>query len=215
MPEDVTLDARDLVPEDAESRACPSCGESIKKVAIRCRHCQEQLGDPACPGIFRDGKQVVMSRFGAFPPRCVKTNRPAEHWLTQRLSCLPSYAPVLMLLGPLFIFPVLASERNTARVRLPLSAQQFRRRRLGQIMGALILFTGLGAIVAGILVDRRNGDNWMVSLLVGGLIAVFAGGLTIAHVTRPVKLTRIAKNHIWLKGVHPAMRAEFPEWRVY
>ncbi len=213
MEDELVLDAQDLVPDDEDARACPFCGETIKKVALRCRHCQEQLGDPACPGVFRDGKQVVMSRLGAFPPRCVKSNEPADHWLTYSLSSLPMYAPLLMLLGPLFILPFLFSQRNKVRVRLPLSARRYRRRRLAQIVGTLIVVAGIGAIVAGILVDRRSEDNWMATLIVGGLAAFFVGGFTIAVVDSPVKLTRIAKNHIWLRGVHPAMVAEFPQWR--
>jgi hypothetical protein len=215
MADDLVLDVHDLVPEDEDdSRECPNCGEPIKNVAIKCRHCHEQLGDPAWPGVFRSGRQVVMSRFGVFPPRCEKTNQPADHWLTRNLQCVPAWAlAVLLLLGPLFFFAIAFSSGNSVPVCVPLSAARFQRRRRGRWIGAIVILGGIGAIVGGLLVDRNVSDSWMGPLIIAGLASLIVGTITIFMASRLVTVTRIEKHRIWLSGVHPAIVADFPEWR--
>ncbi len=197
-----------FLPDDDE-RKCPFCAETIKRVALKCRHCGELLGDPNSPGVFRQGKRVVMSRTTALPRRCVKTNEPTELSLTRQLSWHTPLAYLGLLLGVLPYVIVALMMRKTHRLRVPLTAQRIRRRRWEIALGWLLIVIGIYVIFSGIDAgDRGNGG----ALIAGGLVAILSGIIWINVAASPVTATRIDDDYLWLKGFHPAYVAELPEF---
>jgi hypothetical protein len=197
-----------FLPDDDE-RKCPFCAETIKRVALKCRHCGELLGDPNSPGVFRQGKRVVISRTTALPPRCVKTNEPTERHLTRQLSWHTPLAYLGLFLGILPYIIVAMMVRKTHRLRVPLSAQRMRRRRREIGLGWLVIVFGIFLIFAAL--DARAGEN-AGYLIGGGLVSILAGIIWINIAASPVTATRIDDNYLWLKGFHPRYVAELPEF---
>jgi hypothetical protein len=195
-----------------DSRACPFCAETIKKVAIKCRHCGELLGNPDAPGVFREGKRVVLSRTASLPPRCVKSNEPAEHWLTRNLSWHPPWVFVTILLSPLIYIVAALMTRKTASVRVPLTLARFRRRRRIILLAWLMFLGGIAAMISGGVMSDDRASSLPPILLIGGLVAILVSPFLGLAVTNPVAPTKMDDKYIWLRGVHPAIVGELPEW---
>jgi hypothetical protein len=195
-----------------DTRTCPFCGESIKKVAIKCRHCGELLGDPDAPGVFRQGKRVVLSRAASLPPRCVKSNEPAEQWLTRNLSWHPPLVFLTILLSPLIYIIAAIMTRKTATVRVPLTAARFRRRRRFILIAWLLFLGGIAAMIGGGVMSDDRASSVPPILIIGGLVAILVAPFMGLAVANPVAPTKMDEKYIWLRGVHPAIVGELPEW---
>jgi hypothetical protein len=204
MPADATL--------ADDSRACPFCREVIKKVAIKCRHCGELLGSAEAPGVFRDGKRVVLSRTASLPPRCVKSNEPAEEWLKRNLTWHPPWVFVTILLSPLIYIIVALATRKTACVRVPLTLARFRRRRRIILLAWLLFLGGIAALVAAAVASADRQSSLSPILALGGLAAILISPFLGLAVASPVAPTKMDDKYIWLRGVHPAIVGDLPEW---
>jgi TM2 domain-containing membrane protein YozV len=56
-------DSKGVTAAGGDTKACPFCGEEIKKVAVRCKHCQADLTQAAAPGAPQKPKDDFEERF--------------------------------------------------------------------------------------------------------------------------------------------------------
>ncbi len=152
-------------------------------------------------GVWRHGKLLVIHKEAAPPARCVLCNAPASRRLTFKLRWNdPSY----FLRSPLL-------EKN-AKLKLGL-CNRHRRRRL--IVRAVCgLFVALGASLG--IVGTTHGvvhwsDPWpllfIASSFIPAILAAVAYDFTLAM---SLKVQRIDREYIWLKGAAPAFLADLP-----
>lgn len=199
-------------PSPAASKVCPMCGESIQAGDRVCRFCGETQTGSDRPArhpegsIWRTEKELVMTKDAVLPYVCVKTNKPADAWLRRKLYWHPAWIYLLILIS-LWIYVIVALIiRQKADIQVPLCREQMVRRRwaiagawLGTLLGLVLMFAGF--VVA---------DDVGVILVVCGLLTILVSALTGAILSRIVRPTRITKEYIWLKGVHPDVLATLP-----
>jgi hypothetical protein len=209
--------SRDAAPNaaSADTKTCPMCGGQVKAIARKCRFCGEMLegggGIDARPGygIWRDKDRLVMSKDSPLPYVCIKTNQTADAWLRRRLSWHDPWIYLLFLAGILVYAIVALLVRQTADIEVALCRERIVRRRwtiagawLSAILGLVMIVGGLATIQPG------NSVAGWISL--AGLIALLVGPITGAMLARVVTPVRITKEHVWLKGAHPAFLAALP-----
>lgn len=201
-----------FLPDDpVDTRACPFCGETIKQIARKCRHCGELLGDPNSPGLFRDGKKLVVSRTAPMPPLCIKTGEPTDRYLTRELRWHHPLVYVLLLTGviPYLIAALMVQKKQ--RVRIYLTPERIKSRRIGLAIATVAALGGVTAFIAGII--QMEQEESLGALLVAGGLLAFVIGLILALVySNPVRAARIDDDHLWLKGAGQPFLATLPDW---
>ncbi len=151
-----------------------------------------------------------MTKGAQLPYVCIKSNQPADVWLKRKLYWHASWIYLLILVSLLVYVIVALIVRQTAQIDVALCRQQIVRRRW-VIAGAwFAVVSGAALIVIGLGNARPGNDTWIASL--AGLIVLLAGAIIGAVQARIVTPTRITKEHVWLKGVHPAYLAALPEF---
>lgn len=195
-----------------ETRACPFCGEEIKAIARKCRHCHEMLGDLGAPGVFRQGKKIVVSRNVPLPPRCVKTGEPTDQFLMREVRWHSQILYLLLLTGilPYLIVALLMQKRH--RLRVPLTRERIVRRRLWLAAGWLGILGGIGLFVCAAVFSKPNNDLGLY-LVLAGLAAILLGAIVAIAVSNPLTATYIDNERVWLKGAGRQYLADLPEWQ--
>jgi hypothetical protein len=157
-------------------------------------------------GLWRDGPLLVMRKDAELPDRCVKCNTPAEgRRLRRNLSWHPGAWYLLVLVSlPIYVIVALIV-RKTARIEVGLCADHRARRRRAIAVGWALSLAGFGMIIYGASVNR--GDVALIGVvpLLAGLIFGLIGSQTVVA-------SRIDKNLVWLKKVHPSFLAELRDW---
>lgn len=196
------MDIDDGVEIIDDTKQCPFCGETIKRVAVKCRYCQELIGDEAAPGAFREGKLLVLSRNAALPDRCVKTNAPADRYLRRKFSWHPPIVFALLLLGliPYVVAAVLTRKEITCQ--LPLSDAVYRRRRLGLWIAWLLALGGIGVFVAGITQVNSPNKAYVGWFFFVGLVSLLCSMIYGICISSPLRIKKIDADYARFKGVH-------------
>lgn len=164
---------------------------------------------PSADGLWRQGKYLVMHRSATLPALCVKSGEPAMGRLPRKLQW---HHPAIyaLLLCNLIIYAIVAMIlQKKATIDIGLSEYWLGVRRRAIWIGWLSALGGIGAIVAGISLERFAAGPWialtgLVSLLFGIFYGVFRARLVYAH--------KIDDQYIWLAGVHSSYLDQLPPW---
>lgn len=143
-----------------------------------------------------------MHKRAVLPPLCVKSNRPAAHWLRRNLSWHEPWIAITILAGLLIyiILALLLTKRAT--IHIGLSEEWMARRKTRMIVCWFLGLLFLAMIPAGIaLAANTEQPGWIFLMpvgIVGGLIVLIAAQPLVGLVTPK----RITSEYVWLKGVN-------------
>lgn len=221
------------------SAACPNCGAARLSDAIDCPTCGVVFAKyrgprmqaaptpepvtheaPARPphaepvvetgeGVWRRGRDLVVSRVATLPDRCVSCNAPAETRIKSKLSWHQSWVYVFVLVNVLVYALVALVVRKKAELEIPQCGRHARLRRWG-FLGAWALL-GLGCLAA--FAAATMGTDGTLSamplvLFFGAVLASLLIGFTIS---RPVVARRIDDEFVWLGKCGRSFLSSLPE----
>ena len=167
-------------------------------------------------GVWRVGDDLIMTKDGEFPDRCIHCNAPAEGWrLKKKLSWHPSGYYLLILVNLIIYAIVALIVRQTAKVRFPLCDEHRRRRRRAIMLGWLLGLGGVPVMIGGaVFADQIQGLNGSagIACFVLGFGMILAGLICGLYGSRVVSITKIDKRYVWLSKVGPSFLASLPAY---
>lgn len=172
---------------------------------------QSVVAQAADAGVWRQGRLLVMHKRATLPPRCVKTNQPAERWLTRGLSWHHP-ALILTVFAGVMVYVLLALLlRKTARIRIGLTETRFARRRLHLAISWGAGLLGFGLIGASIAFSATLRDATPL-VAIGGFVLLVGALIYGQLATRMVAPKKIDDHYVWLSGVCSEYLDQLPEW---
>jgi hypothetical protein len=211
------------------SLKCPECGLVNFATAPECKRCKVSFGaeaayasdlPPSGPGFYqpgqqehsnlnyaknawRDGKLLVMTKETMLPHRCVKCNEPAAKLLRRTVEWYPRYVVLVFIFIRIIGLILYFCLRKRVTVYVGLCETHLNRRRIGALLGTIMLFGGLFVVGA-----STASENYSVAL--GGLILFLAGIITMVTSWRTVTASKIEEPYVWVKGVHRDFLDQLP-----
>jgi hypothetical protein len=162
------------------------------------------MGTPG-EGVWREGKNLVISRDALLPDRCVKCNAVTTGRLKRKLAW-HHWAIYLLILLSLLIYAIVAMIiRKRATVDLGLCDVHKAKRRTYIWITLLMILGGVAGFVLAIAV--YDGTPALIGLLL--LITGFVFGAIMIRVTYPSK---IDDRFVWLRGVNKEYLDQLPVW---
>lgn len=186
------------------ARVCAACKP------VRIQRIREGLAVEGAQTAYAAGKDVVVTRNGVLPGRCVCCNAPATTRLRRQFQWYPPWVNLLILFPGLLIAVILMLVlRKKMPLEVPLCDEHRRRRR--QRLLACIAW-GLGSLVLlGVSILATSGTTtWVLALgsIISALGSLVAGGYAAA-ILRPRRITDDAGR---FRGAAPDFRASLPAW---
>ena len=168
-------------------------------------------------GVWRVGDDLIMSKDGEFPDRCIRCNAPAEGWrLKKKISWHPSGYYLLILFNLIIYAIVAVIVRHSAKVQFPLCADHRRRRRWAIALGWLLVLGSfpvmIGAAVLSSGLKPPQDDVVNFGGIILGLVMMLVGLICGFYYSRVVSITKIDKRYVWLSKVDPAFLASLPRY---
>lgn len=186
---------------DRDPGAPPSGGLSEGREA-------EGLG----PGMWRDGKYLVVRRGAVFPDVCIKSNLPAHGGrVVQVIEWHPRAWYAIRLLHPAADAAIWAFATRKATLEVGLSKAWLRKRLRGRVFGGTVIAGGFAAMVAALVWMTKAFEQGMLLFLVG-MFVMFAGLVYAMSANVLVSARRMSQDYIWLRGIHRDFLACCPVW---
>lgn len=166
--------------------------------------------------IWRSKDTLVIRKNTKLPNRCIKTNQSVNvQRKLLKLSWVPSYIILFLLLSPLVYLIVFFCVKKDATLEIGVSDVILnKRKRLG-----LVGFSGLilGGIITMIPIlnignlHLERHPNWLLIILLTGLTLLGAGFMAFAE-RKYFRISKIDEEYIWVAGVNNDYLSSFPDW---
>ena len=151
--------------------------------------------EDAPPGVWRDGKLLVMMEDAVLPDRCVRCNAPAHEQLKRKLEWYPRYIIYVFLFIRLLGLILYLLKRKRATIYIGMCQAHMLKRRNGRLLGGA--FVALGFFLG--FLTAVTGDFTALGV---GCVAMLVGLIIIVAMTQTVTADKIDEPYIWVKGVH-------------
>lgn len=186
------------------ARVCAACKP------VRIQRIREGLALEGAQTAYADGKDVVVTRNGVLPGRCVCCNAPATTRLRRQFQWYPPWVNLLIIFPGLLIAVILMLVlRRKMPMEVPL-CDEHRRRRTRRLIECGVWGVGSLALLA-VSIPGTSGTTTVVFVLgsiISALGALVAGSYAAA-VLRPRRITDDAGR---FRGAAPDFLASLPTW---
>jgi hypothetical protein len=162
------------------------------------------LPPPPQPGVWQQGKTLIMDKTASLPDYCVKCNAPANGLRLQKR--LRWHHPLLYLLvspGVLIYAIVATVLSQQAIITFGICADHKRRRRIIWAIGAALLIIGLLMPVAA-LANESGGVAGIGFLIL--LVAI----VWLVMASKFVNVKKMDERFVWMTGINQDFLAHFP-----
>jgi hypothetical protein len=162
------------------------------------------LPPPPQPGVWQQGKTLIMDKTASLPDCCVKCNAPANGLRLQKR--LRWHHPLLYLLvipGVLIYAIVATFLSQQAIITFGICADHKRRRRIIWAIGAALLIIGLLMPVAA-LANESGGVAGIGFLIL--LVAI----VWLVMASKFVNVKKMDERFVWMTGINQDFLAHFP-----
>jgi hypothetical protein len=161
--------------------------------------------------VWREGKLIVLRQGTPLPKRCLQTNETISG--PYKKITLYWHSPWLffLILVHLIIFIIVAlAARKSVTLEIAMGPEMLRRKRRLQILGFVIMLSGMIESMIALSQSEPNGTHILV-----GVLALIVGLFVAAAGSQTLMVQRMEGNYIWLKGASPAYLNSLPEWRGF
>lgn len=168
------------------------------------------------PGLWRQGKVLVMHKLAPLPDICLMSNQPATRRLKRNLQWHHPLIALSILAGVLIYVILALILTKRATIYLPLTDEWYERRKRRVIFSWVAGLVFLAMMIGGLALAIAQEDGTYALLIlvgfIGGLITLVAG-TSLCGLVSP---KRITDEYVWLKGVHPEFlnRLEVWPWNI-
>lgn len=186
---------------------CPQCGLVNFSTESSCKRCgaplpvdSEAASLPNTINVWRDSALLVLAGNSVLPMRCLRCN--AASSVSQRIikiDYFPKYNLATWVLAGFLHW-----KRFT--LGLPLCRRHNLGRAISTALGILLIFVGIGLVVASI------GYNWAL-LYYPGFFVLISGFLVVAFKGNPISVQKFDSPYLWLRGIDKDYLAPLPQWR--
>jgi hypothetical protein len=164
------------------------------------------------PGLWRQGKILVMHKAAPLPDICLKSNQPATKRLKRNLQWHHPLIALSILAGLLIYIILALILTKRATIMVPLTDEWYERRKRRLIFSWVAGLAFLGLMVLGIVLAVQMEDGmyaWLILIgFLGGLFTLIIGQIMVGLVSPK----RITDDYVWLKGVHPDFLNRLDVW---
>ena len=186
---------------------CPQCGLVNFRTESSCKRCGALLAvDPDAAStsniinVWRDSGLLVLTGNSVLPMRCLRCNSSSSvKPRIVKIDYFPKYNLATWLLAGFLHW-----KRFT--LGLPLCFRHTLGRVVSTALGILLIFVGIGFVVASIGYNRTL-------LYYPGFFVLISGFLVVAFKGNPISVQKVETNYLWLRGIDKSYLAPLPQWR--
>ena len=231
---DVILELVDEPSTIEQTVLCPMCGTENSVEVRECFQCGEpQLGyvaGSAGSGLWRDGHLLVARKNAVFSDRCLETNLPVKGERYEQCFYLFSTTVkiVLAVIGIVCLVTIVVHPISGIAILVPTVMVTFFLQKTATLkMGILprlrseiraarficrVFIFGIFIIFTLIRVMSGGGQNTSTTLFWG--VAAMVVAIIFYHSSSQfMRVTKITKGFIWIKGSHHNFLRDLPQWQ--
>jgi len=213
------------IEDQFDDDCCAHCGAFMEGLSNYCHLCGAMngympdgaTGPMSRAGLWRQGDLLVKHKDAVLPARCVKTNLPVERFVLCQFTANQSPLFVLLMLllcvfggaVGLIVLIVLYFTQKRMNVSIPLSSYVLTAYRRGTLSGVTVVagscaFFALAKLMEGV-------PEILILFIALGALGVLTGMVNLYLYGSYLRVKKIVKDCIFLKGVCPEFLSELPE----
>ena len=156
--------------------------------------------------VWRYNESIVVHKHTLLPDKCIICNQEADGITVRKMVFWhnPVLLPVLLLSWPFYVLFALVF-RRTLTINMPLCKRHLWQRRLTTAVGVSLVPIAFWMAYVAIAFSQPT-------LILSGIVSVIVGAVLVGWGRNPVWATHIREEHALLRGAHPSMRDDLPEW---
>jgi hypothetical protein len=173
---------------------------------------QAPLATQTASGLYRRGSLLVVERGAPFPPTCIKTGVACTDFIARKHSWHHPAIAITILLSPIIYLFIALIVRKKSQFSVAVSPQAVAQRRIGILIGSVVLAIGIGLFAYGVVNSAPGPNNqWALLMPIGALVFV-VGVLFAGKFGAYYGIKSIDDRFTTISGAHRDFLAQIPDY---